>query len=161
MGNSTQTRQVSFNMLKSNINYFTILSLLLLKLFQRYKKPNNISTYLKLFGLTSCILFYHGSVIWLFFTWLAESFRVVAHPQPVKLLDEGLHQVPLLRNEDVLQVALHCCQRPVEGACDEPLSIYHCKLVMHVHWAPIAAYTDPCGADKKEGKDNLSLHKMP
>lgn len=63
----------------------------------------------------------------------AASLWVVAHPQPVELVNEGPHEVSLLCDDDVLKVALHCCQRPVEGACDESPSIYHGELVMHVH----------------------------
>lgn len=64
---------------------------------------------------------------------LTAPLWVVAHPQPVELVNEGPHQGPLLRDHDVLKVALHRCQRPVEGACDESPSVHHGKLVMHVH----------------------------
>lgn len=61
------TNKAGFLKRVKNINCFTILSLLLLKLFQWDKKPNKNIFQHKLFGVTSCILFYHG-VIWLFFT---------------------------------------------------------------------------------------------
>lgn len=66
-------------------------------------------------------------------------------PQPVELLEERLHQVGLLGDDDVLHVALHCCQRPVEGAADERAAIHHCELVMHVDRAPVAPHADPWG----------------
>lgn len=74
------------------------------------------------------------------------SLRIVAHPQPIELLDEGSHQVWLIGDQDVLHVALHCCQRPVEGAGDEQPVVHHCKLVMHVNRAHVAPHTDPWGA---------------
>lgn len=76
------------------------------------------------------------------------SLWVVTHPQPLELDNKGLQEVPLLSDDDVLKVALHCCRCPVEGACDESTSIYQDKLVMHVHGARVAAHADPCGADR-------------
>lgn len=83
--------------------------------------------------------------------------RIIALPYPVELLDEGSHQVWLLGDEDVLHVALHCCQRPVEGAGDEQPAVHHCKLVMHVHGAHVAPHTDTCGAEGRRVEDNSSV----
>ncbi|KAA8594953.1 hypothetical protein FQN60_012088 [Etheostoma spectabile] len=77
---------------------------------------------------------------------------IVVHPQPVELLDEGLHQVWLIGDNDVLHVALHCCQRPVEGAGDEQPTVYQGKLVVHVNRAHVASYTDPCGAESIQAR---------
>lgn len=67
----------------------------------------------------------------------------------MELLDERLHQLRLLSDEDVLLVALHCRQCPVEGASDEQPAVHHCKLVMHVHRGRVTPHTDACG-DKTE-----------
>lgn len=92
-----------------------------------------------------------GNMSKFFVAWEPVSGRIIAHPQSLELRHEGLHQVCLLRDYDIFHVALHCCQRPVEGAGDEPPTIHHCKLMMHVHRADIAAHADPCGANGKEG----------
>lgn len=76
---------------------------------------------------------------------------IVLPPQLVELLHEGSHQVWLLGDEDVLHVALHCCQRPVEGAGDEQPAVHHCKLVMHVIGAHVAPHTDPWEAECRQG----------
>lgn len=60
----------------------------------------------------------------------------------MKLLNEGLHQVGLHGDNEVLHVTLHCGQCPVEGASDEQAVIHHRKLVMHMHRANIIAHAD-------------------
>lgn len=68
------------------------------------------------------------------------SFWIVFNPQPVELQDERSQQVLLLGDDEVLIVALHCCQCPVEGAGDEQSAVQHYKLVMHVHRALAVAH---------------------
>jgi len=71
--------------------------------------------------------------------------RVVAFPQPVELLGEGSHQLRLLGDHEVLRVALHRRQRPVEGAGDEQPAVHQSELVMHVDGVGVAAHADPWG----------------
>lgn len=70
----------------------------------------------------------------------------------MELFDEGLHQIWLIGDNDVLHVALHCCQRPVEGAGDEQPAVHQGKLVMHVNRAHVASCTDPCGAEGRQAR---------
>lgn len=82
---------------------------------------------------------------------LVKTGWVIKPPYPLELLDEGLYQLCLLRDEDVLHVVLHRIQRPVEGAGDEEPPVHHRKLMVHVHRVVIASHADAC--DENVGQE--------
>lgn len=68
---------------------------------------------------------------------------IVEFPNPFELLQERLHVLGVLHDQDVLPVVLDRLRGPVEGARDEHLPVHDGELVVHVAALLVVPNLDP------------------